>query len=149
MADPRIIVDPQDQPLVDRYAWYAEKGRNSICVVRKTRSREMGTQIRVPLSEAIMGKREGFIIDHEDGDPFNNRRRNLRYATISENNRNTKQRQSGTGLRGVRETPYRKWVARLKINGKVIQKSHDTREAAIAHRKELECAHFGKFARTA
>jgi len=137
MADPRIIVDLEDQSLVDSYSWYAEKGRNSICIVRKTRCRASGKQVRIPLAEAILGKRDGFIVDHEDGNPFNNKRDNLRYATTIQNNRNTKQRKSGTGLRGVRVTPYGKWVARIKVDGLVIQKSHDTKEAAIEYRKEL------------
>jgi hypothetical protein len=148
MDDPRITVDPEDMELLACYSWYAENGRNSICIVRRTRCRATGKQIRIPLAEAILGKKEGFIVDHEDGDPFNNRRRNLRYATTLQNNRNTKQRKSGTGLRGVRVTPYGKWVSRIKVNGNVIQKSHDTQEAAIAHRRELEREYFGEFART-
>lgn len=45
---------------------------------------------------------DGFVIDHVDSNPHNNKRSNLRYLTYSQNNMNRKvNRNSQSGLKGV------------------------------------------------
>ncbi len=63
-------------------------------------------------------------IDHEDGNPLNNRLDNLRYATSSVNNQNTRDAQ-GNPNRGVcRKTEWRRasqpWRAQIAVDGKKV-----------------------------
>ena len=57
-------------------------------------------------------------IDHEDGDPLNNRIDNLREATSTQNkrNRHVARSDSKTGVRGVREQNG-KFYGRYRLNG--------------------------------
>jgi len=89
-------------------------------------------------------------VDHEDLNPLNNRRENLRLATPSQNQVNKgKRTDNSSGFTGVSwRKDRRKWVARIWFNGKKYQLGNfDTKEAAhdayIEKAKELH----GEFAR--
>lgn len=62
---------------------------------------------------------EGFLVDHFDGDPLNNSKGNLRVATISQNNYNTKlYNNNKSGVKGVsfdKETG--KWLVQIRVDG--------------------------------
>jgi len=90
-------------------------------------------------------------IDHRDGDATNNRWNNLRRATASQNNANTRRpRHNTSGHKGVslcRESG--KWHAKIGRNGKRIHLGRFATPQA-AHRAYRAAARrlFGKFART-
>lgn len=86
---------------------------------------------------------EGMVIDHIDGDPFNNRLANLRCVTDRQNSLNRKvHKNSTTGHPGIYSTPGGKFRARATVNGRVIGLgTFDTMEQAIAARKEATDAH--------
>lgn len=77
-------------------------------------------------------------IDHRDGNPSNNRLRNLRAVSPSINSRNQKKHSSNTsGRTGVSwYAPTQKWLASVKIAGKSIHLGHfsDFNEAVEARR---------------
>lgn len=58
-------------------------------------------------------------VDHIDGNGLNNRRENLRLASCSQNNRNTRKRSNNTsGYKGVSKVKNReKWIAQIFIDG--------------------------------
>lgn len=60
------------------------------------------------------------IIDHIDNDPLNNNLENLRWATVSENNRNLKMNVKNTsGVKGVVfNKQSNKWQAQIQHNNK-------------------------------
>jgi len=62
------------------------------------------------------------LIDHIDGNPFNNKFANLRLATHRQNQCNQRRRSDNTsGLKGVHwNKERRKWVAQISRNGKII-----------------------------
>ena len=89
-------------------------------------------------------------IDHIDGNPLNNRIENLRVATQSENQQNTKIRSNNTtGYKGVYFHKLTgKYAAQARLNGKCIHIGLFTcpKEAAIAYNKAAKEL-FGEFAR--
>jgi hypothetical protein len=77
------------------------------------------------------------FIDHHNGNPLDNRKSNLRIATIQENNRNTIIKPNETSqYRGVRKY-YNKWTATITNNYvKTSLGSFDTEEEAAKARDE-------------
>jgi hypothetical protein len=60
-------------------------------------------------------------IDHINGDKRDNRWKNLREATRSENNFNAiVSRRNTTGLRGVSKRYGNRWVAQIRIDGRYM-----------------------------
>lgn len=89
------------------------------------------------------------LVDHIDGNGLNNRRNNMRPATNSQNNANSRQRLGLSGYRGVaRHKPTGLWQAYIQVGGK--RKScgyyRDVVAAARARDKAARAAH-GEFAR--
>lgn len=89
-------------------------------------------------------------VDHEDGDGWNNKWTNLRTATRGQNNHNNHRIRSDnkSGKAGVSWAKQnKKWLARVKVDGKVIHLGHYGKlEAAIAARRAGELKYFGKYA---
>ena len=83
-------------------------------------------------------------IDHINGNPSDNRIKNLRQVTGSENMRNTRLRSNNTsGQVGVYWLAQRgKWAARLKVDGRVIHLGcFESKKDAVQARKEAEKTH--------
>jgi hypothetical protein len=74
----------------------------------------------------------GPFVDHIDGDRLNNQRANLREATRTENNCNSKMRKHNTsGHKGVYWHAQRgKWHAQVTLHGKTSSKLFADLEAA-------------------
>lgn len=92
------------------------------------------------------------MVDHKDTDGHNNRWVNLREATQTENNANTRKR-DGTSSRfkGVTYIPSRRrWQASLKVRGRsLFLGRHTTEEEAAAAYAVKAKEVFGEFARLA
>ena len=91
------------------------------------------------------------IIDHRDGNPLNNRWRNLRISSYSDNAANrSRLRNNRSGFKGVAFVPQRrKWRARITKGGRRYslgnyETAEEAHAAYIAKAREL----FGEFART-
>ena len=118
-------------------------------VLRGTRNHKAGTQAQVSLSHDILGRKPGFVIDHINGNPLDNRRANLRHCTQAQNMLNRKTQKSKTGNKGVYKTPYGRYTATVWFEGKSYSSNHDTLDAAIAARRERQEYFHGEFARKA
>lgn len=71
------------------------------------------------LTAVFMEKRPGFVIDHIDRCPMDNRRSNLRYLTHSDNMANTVARKhSKSGVKGLALCKSGLWRVRLAVDGK-------------------------------
>lgn len=81
-----ILVDDEDYPLLSRYKWYQTETK------LKTRIyTEIYTHIdnkTIHIGRMIMNPPEGLVVDHINGDRFDNRKGNLRVVTQSENKLN-------------------------------------------------------------
>jgi HNH endonuclease/AP2 domain len=89
------------------------------------------------------------MIDHRDGDRSNNRLANLRLASNTENQRNTKSLPgSSSRFLGVRwEGARDRWRAEIRANGKKVHLGYfvDETDAAMAY-DAAAAKHFGEFA---
>jgi len=131
------IIDTCDLPLVKSYPtrWYGYLHRDRVYVVGNINK---GNEKSRQLHRLLVGDPKGLVIDHINHDTLDNRRSvNLRVVTNGENLQNLKIKKNNTsGHRGVdcvkTKTTCVRWRARVKINGRVIQKNCLSKEEAIA-----------------
>jgi hypothetical protein len=91
---------------------------------------------------------KGFLIDHKDCNPLNNKLNNLRLATRSQNNMNRRPDKDGTtGMKGVSRSSHA-FVAYIGVNNKRIHLgSFPTKGLAAVARAKAAIRYHGKFAR--
>ena len=142
-----FLIDKGDYALIENYHWTINP-RGYVC------SNTFG--INVQLARVLFGlppysrKRE---VDHISGDPLDNRRRNLRLCSTSDNARNRGLRSdSQTGYKGVSHRPsHGVYIARIvpRPNSKrlFLGKFETAEEAAAAYDRAAVLYH-GEFART-
>lgn len=147
------VIDASDAELIGRWNWSSD-----ICKSRRTpyAKRTEGTRndarcvfLHRFLWEA-WGNDPAPQMDHIDGDGLNNRRSNLRAATIQQNAANRVYR-SASGRKGVsfrRDTG--RWIARIGANGfdRHLGTFDTADEAAAAYARAAQ-EHYGEFARVA
>jgi hypothetical protein len=103
-------VDAADYRKLSKHKWYAYRRGRKIYAVCKTRGKT------VYMHRMIMRPRQGYLVDHIDGNGLNNRRCNLRVCTRQQNQANRKPRGGSSRFVGV----YRhkdKWVAGITYRG--------------------------------
>ena len=140
------IIDIEDYEKVEKYRW-----------TRTTRNYTISNPIingkpqKIYLHRLIMGvenKKTKLNVDHINGNPLDNRKSNLRFATQMQNSWNKKPSNT-LGVAGVREVRNAKiWNARIIVNYKVIHLGNyrDINDA-IKARKEEEIKYYGEFRR--
>lgn len=97
----------------------------------------------------VMGEiPSGMLIDHIDGNPWNNKINNLRLATYEENARNRKRPFTNKcGLKGASRIGSR-YVAQIDLNGTTKRiGTYDTPEQAHEAYKEVAAKEYGEFCR--
>jgi len=142
------IIDKEDEERVKYYNW---------CIKLKTKGingRSSGESIKcwsedgkvLTLSKFILNKEtpKGFVIDHINRNPLDNRKENLRLATKQQNAFNTEKyqftkRPSKSKYKGVRlKTGKNPWIATLNIKGKSIHFGCFKEEKEAAEKADLE-----------
>lgn len=139
-----VIVDATDLALVTKYRWraYTVKGRLASANIVYART-GVGKK-RITMHRLLVGDA---MVDHADGNGLNNRRSNLRKATVKQNSANShKQRnQTSSHFKGVCwHKQANKWV--VHVAGKHVGMFTDERKAAEAYNREAK-KRWGKFAR--
>jgi hypothetical protein len=106
------IVDDDDFLVVSKINWFAHKNGNTYYARKGI----------LKMHHIIFGKPEkGYVIDHINGNGLDNRKENLRFATLAENRRNVNRVTSKSGFKGVYLHPRNKknkWMANICFNGK-------------------------------
>lgn len=137
-------VDQEDYERLSAHKWYANTSHGE--------PKYAATNINgitVAMHRMILGVMPGVEVDHLNGDGFDNRRRNLRIATGTENRRNVGIIKSNkSGYKGVDwHSRFRRWRAAIRVNGKRIHLGYfDTAEQGAAAYNEAAIKHHGEFA---
>jgi len=103
---------------------YKEVSKHSWCAHETAKKCYPETRIKgklIRLHQFLMGKKpfENAIIDHINGNSLDNRKSNLRWTTIKQNNHNTSSRKSTSKYKGVRwHDKLNKWSAFISKGGK-------------------------------
>lgn len=98
----------------------------------------------------VHGHWPSVLLDHENGDGTDNRIRNLREATFTQNHANRKyQGKNPSGLKGAFfHKKGQRWTSRIGVNGELLHLGmFDTPEEAHAAYMVAAEKHFGEFAR--
>jgi hypothetical protein len=147
------IVDPQDYQRLSKYKWRLcrTKGKSVLYAERSIRL-PGGKYSRLLMHRQLIGTPEGYIIDHINGCGLDNRRANLRLATVAQNAWNSKKRNPRSGYKGVWLAKDKGlWRAAIVCHGRRIHlgyftdkidaaKAYD--DAAIKYYKEFASLNF-------
>lgn len=140
------LIDIDNFDVVCTHRWHLNKKDRSTSYAASVIDGE-----KIKLHQLLLGKIDGFIVDHINGDGLDNRRSNLRLVTQSQNHMNQKKRKDGTSpFKGVGWDKIKgKWRAFIRKDGFQITIGHfnSEEEAALAYDQKAKKL-FGEFART-
>jgi len=144
-----ILYDIEDAEMVEQYTWYVNKSKLSNRDLRYAEYK-FSDGSHMSMHRFLMGNPKGKHVDHINGNGLDNRRSNLRIATISQNLANTDKHSHNTsGYKGVYwDKVNKKWKAQITKNNKVrsLGRYVDILEAAKAYDNAAISLH-GEFAR--
>ncbi len=137
-----VIVDAADYEWLSRYNWrgtLSNSGYACCAMHGKT----------VFMHRFIMNPPPGKVVDHINGNRWDNRRGNLRICKRSENIRNTRKSRGTSKFKGVFwDTRCRKWIAAIHHVGRRIHLGVFDDEAEAAHAYDRMARKlFGEYAR--
>jgi hypothetical protein len=143
------IVDEADHAGLTLHRWSLQR-----CGARLYAARyisDKGRKRTIYMHRQILGVGIGQRIDHVNADGLDNRRKNLRVATQSENLANARLRSNNrSGLKGVSWSKERRlWEAKIRVRGKTIHLGRHLTPVGAALAYDLAAVEFfGEFART-
>jgi hypothetical protein len=143
-----FVVDDIDYEFLRQWRWHIVAGRYA---GRRLSASEDESRPLTTVGHLLLGIKRGggFVPDHRNGNPMDNRRGNLRVCTQHDNTRN-KGRTKGRKYKGVylrRGFSRPRWVAKINLPKQQILGTFDTQmEAALAYDRAAR-HHFGEFAR--
>lgn len=111
-----VLVDEADFGFLNKFKWFADRKGQTFYAAR-------GKEGRLEYMHRIINKTpERFVTDHINGNGLDNRRSNLRTATIRQNVINNRMRSDNTsGYRGVTwDKSRKKWKVQTTHNNKQI-----------------------------
>ena len=136
-----MLVDAEDAHQFDGFElWLHTKGY----ALRKLSMKTAGTFAHV----VIFGEAPvGFVVDHKNGDRLDNRRSNLRLATLSQNAANQRRSvRSKSGYIGVTQSGKASWRASIHVGTNRVIGYFATPEEAARARDRAALEEWGEFA---
>lgn len=131
----RFIVDNDDLHSILRYRWTNDKDGYIT-----TRFRVGEKWYNMKLHRIIMSAKQGEIIDHINGIPWDNRSENLRISNKSLNGYNRHKTSGKSGIPGVVINNNGTYTAKIKLPGSIrrhTQRTFETEQAARDYRKSF------------
>jgi hypothetical protein len=117
------IVDPEDYPRLARHKWHLAKSPTGSYAVRWQCCPAKKTRKRIWMHRQVIYIPRSLLSDHVNCNSLDNRKENLRPATVSQNLCNRPKRKSKTRskYKGLEwDRTQRKWKARIQINNRKI-----------------------------
>ena len=138
-----FFFDLEDYDKIKDYCWYINNRGYVTTGIHKPNNKHATIFLHI----LIKGKKDGYVIDHCNRKKNDCRKKNLRYASPTENSYNiSTPKNNSSGFIGVakRKNKYR---SRIKVNGKIINLgTYSNLEDAIIARLKAEKEYFGDFA---
>jgi hypothetical protein len=150
--DTVVLVDDEDYDRVKNGPYYVHK-RPPYGVFKSVSAHfcRFGNSKRchMELSRILMNCPDDMVVDHINGNRFDNRKKNLRICTQKQNMQNMRTTKQKVGLKGVRTWGNGKFGAKIVVNGKPLWLGtfNTSKEAALAYDAAAR-KHFGEFACT-
>lgn len=146
------VVDNKDYARVSKFRWHAQHRRRrgaGVWYARRSTQTGRGTTrkiVGVYLHTFLTGFRQ---VDHKNGDGLDNRRRNLRPCSKSQNIQNARKRQgTSSRFKGVERRLNNRWSAKIRLNNvRYSLGCFDTEELAARVYDSAARSFFGEFAR--
>lgn len=112
----RCLIDLEDADRVFAYNWFANRQGGRGFYARTNTRNPDGTRGSMLMHRFILGAKPGEFIDHLSGLTFDNRKKNLRFATSAENCQNTRSCKGSVSVyKGVSRTANRRsWLANVQ-----------------------------------
>ncbi|ALC11214.1 HNH endonuclease [Sphingopyxis sp. 113P3] len=142
----RAIIDAEDVHLVEGNCWSVVIGNTGICYAKRTTNADG----LILMHRMILNAPVGAIVDHKNGNGLDNRKANLRIATLKQNAQNRRKRRGTAGaLKGACwDADRNTWVSGIYIEGrKVHLGSFETEQGAHEAYCRAATDAFGEFAR--
>jgi hypothetical protein len=114
------IVDDEDFARLCKLKWCFSTGGYACRNANRTHKYEKRKLLF--MHRFVLSLKEGEFCDHINGDRLDNRKNNLRKATLSQNGMNKRRQSNNTsGFKGVYwHKGAKKWCCRIKIHGKTL-----------------------------
>lgn len=143
------VIDAEDFALVSQHKWHTRRGVST--TYAQAHVYVAGRRTTISMHGLLVQVPNGHEVDHVDGDGLNNRRRNLRVATVQQNQANRgKPRVAGATsiYKGVSRNGRGRWRASIFVSGRTRRVGdYDTEEEAARAYDAAAIAAFGDFAK--
>jgi hypothetical protein len=148
----RALMDADVLPIMGQYTWWIDMGMGKRSPYAATTAVVAGRSVNLAMHRLILNPGSSLHVDHRDGDGLNNRRSNLRSATVTQNRANELVRRVGTAsqYKGVKwRRQSNGWVAQCVVDGRMKYLGLYDREidAALAYDDAVR-SEYGDFAAT-
>ncbi|MFC1739277.1 5'-3' exonuclease H3TH domain-containing protein, partial [Planctomycetota bacterium] len=117
------IIDPDDYNRLSKHKWYAVKNDRAFYVARAVKNKE-GKQHQISMHRCVIKVPDNIRVDHINHNGLDNRKKNLRPATSTQNARNRAKynnRIFSSKYKGVTwHKGHKKWQAQIRVNSRPI-----------------------------
>lgn len=140
------IIDERDLATVARYQWSRHRANSGLYYAHA----DTGDIVGLAMHRLLLGADDPRNVDHRDGDGLNNRRKNIRWASQSQNMQNRRAAEGwASRFKGVIRSPRGwKWVAKIKVRGSQVHLGTFATEVEAARAYDAAAKRFfGSFAR--